>query len=95
METSRSDYLQAIMVDLALFKSGVAEHDRSGQPESIVWDSLGKLTLIVKNIFSAGQRILQGTKKLFTKERGNPLQRMPKERPILKISSWGVTQQNL
>ena len=54
-----------------------------------------KLTLIVKNIFSAGPRILQGTKKLFTKERGNPLQRMSKERLILKSSSREVTQQNL
>ena len=31
-----------------------------------------ELILIVENIFSAGPRILQGTKKLFTKERGNP-----------------------
>ena len=38
----------------------------------------GKLTLIVENIFSAGRRILQGTKRLFTIERGNPLQRMSK-----------------
>ena len=54
-----------------------------------------ELILIVKNIFSAGPRILQGTKKLFTKERGNPIQRMPKESLILKSSSWEVTQQNL
>ena len=54
-----------------------------------------KLTLIVENIFSAGRRILQGTKRLFTIERGNPLQRMSKERLILKISSWEVRQQNL
>ena len=54
-----------------------------------------ELILIVENIFSAGPRILQGTKKLFTKERGNPIQRMPRERLILKSSSWEVTQQNL
>ena len=54
-----------------------------------------ELILIVENIFSAGPRILQGTKKLFTKERGNPIQRMSKERLILKSSSWEVTQQNL
>ena len=54
-----------------------------------------KLTLIVENIFSAGRRILQGTKRLFTIERGNPLQRMSKDRQILKISSWEVRQQNL
>ena len=35
---------------------------------------------------------MEGTeKKLFTKERGNPIQ----ERLILKSSSWEVTQQNL
>ena len=54
-----------------------------------------ELILIVENIFSAGPRILQGTKKLFTKERRNPIQRMSKERLILKNSSWEVTQQNL
>ena len=54
-----------------------------------------KLTLIVENIFSAEQRILQGTKKLFTIEQGNPFQRISKERLILKSSSWEVTQQNL
>ena len=60
-------------------------HDRSGKPDKrIHWE---KLTLIVENIFSAGRRILQGTKRLFTIERGNPLQRMSKERLILKISS--------
>ena len=45
-----------------------------------------ELIFIVKNIFSAGPRILQGTKKLFTKERGDPIQRMSKERLILKSS---------
>ena len=54
-----------------------------------------KLTLIVENIFSAGRRILQGTKRLFTTERGNPLQRISKERLILKSSSLEVRQQNL
>ena len=53
------------------------------------------MTLIVKNIFSAGPRILQGTKKLFTKERRDPIQRIPKERLILKSSTWEMTQQNL
>ena len=54
-----------------------------------------KLTLIVRNFFSAEMRILQGTKRLFTIERGNPLQRISKERLILKISSWEVRRQNL
>ena len=54
-----------------------------------------KLTLIVKNLFSAEMRILQGTEIWFTIERGNPCQRITKERQIPKISSWAVTQQNL
>ena len=50
-----------IIVDLGLLKSGAAEHVRSGKPEVNSWDSLQKVDLIVKNIFSAGMRILQGT----------------------------------
>ena len=49
-----------------------------------------KLILFVKNIFSAEPRILQGTKRLFTIERGNPLsEQHPRNMLILKISSWG------
>ena len=55
-----------------VWKSGNGEHDRSGRPEQNSWDSLEKLIFFVKNIFSAEPRILQGTKKLFTKERGDP-----------------------
>ena len=45
-------------------KSGAAEHDRSGKPEEISWDTLQKVDpLIVRNIFSAGMRILQGTER--------------------------------
>ena len=98
VETSRSNYSQEYGSSWSsqVWKSGYEEHDRSGQPEQNSWDSLGKeLILFVKNIFSAGPRILQGTKKLFTKERGDPIQRMPRERLILKSSSWEVTQQNL
>ena len=98
VETSRSNYSQdyGSFWSSQVWKSGDGEHDRPGQPDKNSWDSLGKeLILIVKNIFSAGRRVLQGTKKLFTKERGNPLQRMSKERLILKSSSWEVTQQNL
>ena len=97
VETSRSNYSQdyGLSWSSQVWKSGDGEHDRSGQPEKILGIHWGKLTLIVENIFSAGQRILQGTKRLFTKERGNPLQRMSKERLILKSSSWEVTQQNL
>ena len=87
-----------IMVHPGLLKCGKVEMESTidqGNLRKILGFQWGKLTLIVKNIFSAGQRILQGTKRLFTKERGNPPQRMSKERLILKSSSWEVTQQNL
>ena len=100
VETSRSDYSQK---DYGLSwssqerKSGDGEHDRPGQPDKNSWDSLGKVDPHrgEHNIFSAGRRILQGTTRLFTIERGNLCQRMSKERLILKISSWEVKQQNL
>ena len=76
-----------------VWKRGNGEHDRSGRPES--WDSLEKVDPFVENIFSAEPRILQGTKKLFTKERGDPIQRIFRKGLILKSSSWEVTQQNL
>ena len=87
-----------IMVYPGLLKSGKLEMENTIDQGNLIkilgihWE---KLTLIVENIFSAGRRILQGTKRLFTIERGNPLQRMSKERLILKISSWEVRQQNL
>ena len=86
VETSRSNYSQDYGPSWSsqVWKSGDGEHDRPGQPEKTSWDSLGKLTLIVENIFSAGRRILQGTKRLFTIERGDPLQRMSKERLIFE-----------
>ena len=82
---------------LGLLKSGKVKMESTidqGNLRKILGDHCQKLTLIVKNIFSAERCILQGTKKLFTKERGNPIQRMSRERLILK-SSWEVTQQNL
>ena len=93
VETSRSDYLQRIMVYPGLLKSGKVEMENTidqGNLIKILGIHCKTLTLIVKNIFSAGLRILQGTKKLFTIERGNPFQRISKERLILKISSWEV-----
>ena len=87
-----------IMVHPGLLKCGKVEMESTidqGNLSKILGIHWRKLTLIVKNIFSAGQRILQGTKKLFTKERGNALQRMSKERLIVKSSSREVTQQNL
>ena len=97
VETSRSNYSQRIVYP-GLLKCGKVEMESTidqGNLFKILGIHWEKLTLIVENIFSAGRRILQGTKRLFTIERGNPLQRMSKERLILKSSSWDVTQQNL
>ena len=78
------------------WRSGVAGHDRSGKPEGISWDSLQKkLTLIVRNLFSAEMRIPQGTERRFTMERRNLCHCITKERQIPSISSWAVTQRNL
>ena len=87
-----------IMVYPGLLKSGKVEMESTIDQGNLIkilgihWE---KLTLIVENIFSAGRRILQGTKRLFTIERRNPLQRISKERLILKISLWEVRHQNL
>ena len=87
-----------IMVYPGLLKSGKVEMESTIDQGNLIkilgihWE---KLTLIVENIFSAGRRILQGTKRIFTIERGNPLQRISKERLVLKISSWELSQQNL
>ena len=78
-----------VMVDPGLLKSGKVKLQSTidrGNLRKILGIHCKKLTLIVKNIFSAGLRILQGTKRLFTIERGNPFQRIFKERLILKIS---------
>ena len=98
VETSRSNYSQKDMVYPGLHQSGKVEMESTidqGNLVKILGIHREKLTLIVDNIFSAGRRILQGTKRLFTIERGNSLQRMSKERLILKISSREVRQQNL
>ena len=99
VETSRSDYFtKGLWSILGLLKCGKVEMESTidqGNLLKILGIHWGKLTLIVENIFSAGRRILQGTKRLFTTERGDPLQRMSKERLILKSSSCEVTQQNL
>ena len=82
-----------IMVYLGLLKSGRVEMENTidqGNLMKILGIHCENSTLIVKNIFSAGLRILQGTKRLFTIERGNLCQRIFKERLILKISSWEV-----
>ena len=87
-----------IMVYPGLLKCGKVEMESTidqGNLIKILGIHWGKLTLIVENIFSAGRRILQGTKRLCTIERGDPIQRIPRERLILKNSPWEVTQQNL
>ena len=99
VETSRPDYTQEdYMVDLGLLKSGKVELQSTIDRRNLR-EFLGihckKLTLIVRNLFSAGMRILQGTESLFTTERGNLCQRISKNRLILKISSWEVTQRLL
>ena len=82
-----------IMVYRGLLKSGKVEMESTIDQGNLIkilgihWE---KLTLIVENIFSAGRRIPQGTKRLFTIERGNLCQRIFKERLILKISLWEV-----
>ena len=82
-----------IMVYPGLLKSGKVEMENTidqGNLRKILGIHCKKLILIVKNIFAAGLRILQGTKRLFTIDRGNPFQSISKERLILKISSWEV-----
>ena len=56
-----------IMVYPGLLKSGKVEMESTidrGNLRKILGIHLEKLTLIVENIFSKGQRILQGTKRL-------------------------------
>ena len=75
------------MVHLSLLKCGKVEMESmidQGDLSKILGIHWKKLILFVKNSFSAEPRILQGTKKLFTKERGNPIQRIPRKRLILK-----------
>ena len=62
-----------------VWKSGNGEHDRSGRPEQNSWDSLEKVDPF-REEHSAEPRILQGTKKLFMKERGDPIQRIPRKK---------------
>ena len=75
METSRSDYLQedyGRSWSSQEWKSGAAEHDRSGKPEVNSWDSLQKVdphreeSLLGRNAHSAryGETIHDRTEKL-------------------------------
>ena len=72
-----------IMVHPGLLKCGKVDMKSTidqGNLSKILGIHWKELILTVENIFAAGPRILQGTKKRFTKERGNPIQRMPRER---------------
>ena len=63
-----------IMVDLGLLKSGKVELrstvDR-GNLRKFLAIHCKKLTFIVRNLFSAEMRILQGTERRFTMDRAN------------------------
>ena len=87
-----------MMVDLGLLKSGKVELrstiDR-GNLRVFRGMHCKNLTLIVRNLFSAETRTLQGTESWFTIERWNLCHCISKNRLILKILSWAVTQQNL
>ena len=79
VETSRPDYTQEDYGRSWFLKSGKVELQSTidrGNLRKFLGIHCKKLTLIVKNIFSAGLRILHGTKRLFTIERGNLCQRM-------------------
>ena len=93
METSRPDYLQkdyGRSWSSQEWKSGAAEHDRSGKPGENSWDSLQEVDphrekyLLGRNAHSAryGETIHDRT--------GNLCQRIFKDRLILKISSCEV-----
>ena len=61
-----------IMVHPGLLKCGKVEMESTidqGNLSKILGIDWKELILFVKNIFSAGRRILQGTKRLFTIER--------------------------
>ena len=66
--------IHRIMVHPGLLKCGKVEMESTidqGNLIKILGIHWGKLTLTVRNLFSAETRILQGTKRLFTIERGN------------------------
>ena len=67
------------MVHLGLLKCGKVDMKNTidqGNLRQLLGIFCKKLTLIVRNLFSAGMRILQGTESLFTIERGNLCQRI-------------------
>ena len=67
--------IHRIMVHPGLLKCGKVEMESTidkGNLRKILEIHWGKLTLIVENIFSAGRRILQGTKRTIHERTGKP-----------------------
>ena len=91
----RSNYFQEYGSSQSsqVWKRGNGEHDRSGRPES--WDSLEKVDPF------RGEHLLGRTahsarnEETIHERTGRPDSEDIQERPILKSSSWEVTQQNL
>ena len=99
VQPSRSDYSQedyGRSWSSQEWKSGAAEHDRSGKPETTSWDIMQQVVphreepLLHGNVHSVryGETIHDGSGKPETV-------RTPKKGQIPKFSSWAVTQQNL
>ena len=73
-DSHQQDTQNRIMIVLGLLKSGKVRLRHTIDQENLrklLWIYCKKLTLIVKNLFSAEMRIPQGTESLFTIERGN------------------------
>ena len=87
-----------IMVNLGLLKSGKVELRSTidqGNLRKLLGIHCKKLTLIVRNLFSAEMCIPQGMERRFMMDRGNLRNSITKKGKIPKLSSWEVTQQNL
>ena len=77
------------------WKSGAAEHDRSGKLEEISWDILQKVDPHREEPLLGGNAHSARYGELIHDRTGNLCQCITKNRLIPKISSWAVTQQNL
>ena len=86
VEMSRSDYLQkdyGLSWSSQEWKCGDGEHDRSGQPDRNSWDSLQKVDPHREEYLLGSTAHSARNEEIFTIERGNPFQRISKERLIL------------
>ena len=98
VETSRSNYSQEYGSSWSsqVWKSGYEEHDRSGKPEQNSWDSLERVDPHREEHLLRQDRAFCKERRNYSRKNGeDPIQRMPRERLILKSSSWEVTHQNL